>query len=44
MGIGLTIRQSIVAAHGGTITAMSPPGGGAQFRVVLPATSSDPKT
>jgi len=37
MGIGLTICQSIVAAHGGTITATSPSGGGAQFRVVLPA-------
>jgi signal transduction histidine kinase len=36
MGIGLTICQSIVAAHGGTITALHPPGGGAAFRVVLP--------
>ena len=36
MGIGLTICQSIVAAHCGTITAIDPPGGGAAFRVVLP--------
>lgn len=37
MGIGLTICQSIVAAHGGVITALQPSGGGAEFRVVLPA-------
>jgi two-component system, LuxR family, sensor kinase FixL len=37
MGIGLTICQSIVAAHGGTITAVDPPGGGAAFHVVLPS-------
>jgi len=36
MGIGLTICQSIVAAHGGTITAGNLPGRGAEFRVVLP--------
>lgn len=36
MGIGLTICQSIVAAHGGTITASRPPAGGAEFRVVIP--------
>jgi C4-dicarboxylate-specific signal transduction histidine kinase len=36
MGIGLTICQSIVAAHGGAITAASRQGGGAEFRVVIP--------
>jgi len=41
MGIGLTICQSIVAAHRGVITALQPPAGGAEFRVVLPA---DPRT
>jgi signal transduction histidine kinase len=40
MGIGLTICQSIVAAHGGVITALQPPAGGAEFRVVLPADPS----
>jgi C4-dicarboxylate-specific signal transduction histidine kinase len=39
MGIGLTICQSIVAAHGGAITALRAPGGGAAFRVVLPSHS-----
>jgi len=36
MGIGLTICQSIVTAHGGTIAALTPSGGGAEFRVILP--------
>lgn len=36
MGIGLTICQTIIAAHGGTITASAARGGGAEFRVVLP--------
>jgi signal transduction histidine kinase len=36
MGIGLTICQTIISAHGGTITASRPPGGGAEFRVVIP--------
>ncbi|WP_165187490.1 sensor histidine kinase [Caulobacter soli] len=37
MGIGLAICQSIIAAHGGTITAANHPEGGAVFSVVIPA-------
>jgi signal transduction histidine kinase len=36
MGIGLTISQSIVTAHGGTISAYAPVEGGARFDIVLP--------
>jgi two-component system OmpR family sensor kinase len=35
-GLGLAIAVSIVAAHGGSLTASSPPGEGAEFRVRLP--------
>lgn len=42
MGIGLTICQSIVAAHGGTITALAPDNGGAEFRVVIPLEPPSP--
>jgi len=37
-GLGLSIARAIVQAHGGTISASSPPGAGACFTVVLPAT------
>lgn len=37
MGIGLSICQSIVMAHGGVIGASNHPEGGAQFRFKLPA-------
>lgn len=36
MGIGLAICQSIIAAHGGTITASNHPEGGARFHVSVP--------
>lgn len=36
MGIGLSISQSIVAAHGGRIWAEANPNGGAVFRFTLP--------
>jgi signal transduction histidine kinase len=39
MGIGLAICQSIVAAHGGTLTASNHVAGGAFFRFSLPPAS-----
>jgi two-component system, OmpR family, sensor kinase len=35
-GLGLAIVAAIVGAHGGTVEATNPPGGGAQFTVRLP--------
>ncbi len=35
-GLGLSITQSIVQAHGGVITASSQPGAGSQFTVTFP--------
>lgn len=37
IGIGLAICQSIIAAHGGSITGSNRPNGGAHFRFTLPA-------
>lgn len=36
-GIGLTLVRRTVAAHGGEVSALSAPGGGARFQVLLPA-------
>jgi two-component system OmpR family sensor kinase len=42
-GLGLSIVAAIVAAHGGTVHAGSPPSGrGAYFLVALPSTPPDP--
>lgn len=38
-GLGLTIAQSIAAAHGGTIQVESVPGQGSSFRVSIPLVS-----
>ena len=37
MGVGLSISQSLIEAHGGTITARKSPKGGALFSFVLPS-------
>ncbi len=42
LGLGLAIVRSIASAHGGTVTAQSPPGGGLDIRVVLPARDAAP--
>ncbi|MEZ4406720.1 MAG: ATP-binding protein [Polyangiales bacterium] len=41
-GLGLTICEGIVRAHGGAITAARREGGGAEFRVVLPPAEGAP--
>ena len=41
-GVGLAVSLGIVEAHGGTLTAESPPDGGAVFTMVLPAGEVEP--
>jgi len=43
IGLGLTICRGIVTAHGGRIGAENRPGGGAIFRISLPATGIPPR-
>ena len=43
-GLGLSIVQSIVAAHGGSVLATETPGGGATFRVELPLSPASDDT
>jgi len=39
-GLGLSISYSLIARHGGSISAASKPGEGATFRIKLPATNA----
>jgi two-component system, OmpR family, sensor kinase len=41
-GLGLSIVAAIVAAHGGTVRAVSAPGAGARFELALPALATAP--
>jgi two-component system sensor histidine kinase KdpD len=43
VGLGLTICQAIVEAHGGKITAVNRRGGGAEFIIGLPCTETPPR-
>ncbi len=44
LGLGLSLVQAIVRAHGGTVTARSLPEAGAEFTVRLPPVSGWPAT
>lgn len=36
-GLGLPLARAVIEAHGGRVTASSPPGGGARFEIRLPS-------
>jgi len=42
-GLGLSVAQAIVAEHGGRLSAVSTPGNGATFAIVLPAAGATVK-
>ena len=42
-GLGLAVVRAIVEAHGGKVAVENPPGGGALFRVEIPAEHSTPQ-
>jgi signal transduction histidine kinase len=41
MGMGLTVSRSIVERHHGSLAAMSSPGEGATFQLILPVLERD---
>jgi len=43
LGLGLSIVNSVVRAHSGTVTIRAPEAGGLEVRVELPATAGKPK-
>ena len=40
-GLGLAIVQQVVASHGGTVAALSPPGGGTLVHIELPTVAEN---
>ena len=40
-GLGLPIARSLIEAHGGTIEALTPPGGGTQVRILIERRTDD---
>jgi signal transduction histidine kinase len=44
IGLGLSLCKTIVAAHGGRISAATRPSGGARVEVLLPVAAGDEST